>query len=101
MEESDCPLCCEPFDATDLAFTPCPCGYKVCVWCYHRLKDDTDGQCPACRQRYREVENLTGHYIFLLGSYRALYILNWIYRYFTEFYYSQWLVWLEDSQDLL
>ena len=56
MEESDCPLCCEPFDATDLAFTPCPCGYKVCVWCYHRLKDDTDGQCPACRQRYREVE---------------------------------------------
>ena len=54
--DEDCPLCCEPFDATDLAFTPCPCGYKVCVWCYHRLKDDTDGQCPACRQQYREVE---------------------------------------------
>lgn len=29
-------------------------------------------------QRYREVENLDGHYIFLLGSYRALYILNWV-----------------------
>jgi tetratricopeptide (TPR) repeat protein len=56
LVDEDCPLCCEPFDATDLAFTPCPCGYKVCVWCYHRLKDDTDGQCPACRQGYREVE---------------------------------------------
>lgn len=29
-------------------------------------------------QRYREVENLTGHYIFFLGAYRALYILNWV-----------------------
>lgn len=29
-------------------------------------------------QRFREVENLDGHYIFLLGSYRALYILNWV-----------------------
>ncbi|KAG5187860.1 ER lumen protein retaining receptor-domain-containing protein [Tribonema minus] len=35
-------------------------------------------------QRYREVENLTGHYIFFLGAYRALYILNWIYRSFHE-----------------
>lgn len=32
-------------------------------------------------QRYREVENLTGHYVFFLGAYRVLYILNWIYRY--------------------
>lgn len=31
-------------------------------------------------QRYREVENLTGHYVFLLGAYRLLYILNWVYR---------------------
>ena len=31
-------------------------------------------------QRFREVDNLDGHYIFLLGSYRALYILNWVYR---------------------
>lgn len=29
-------------------------------------------------QRYREVENLTGNYIFFLGAYRALYILNWV-----------------------
>eukprot|EP00547_Thalassionema_nitzschioides_P005349 CAMPEP_0194200636 /NCGR_PEP_ID=MMETSP0156-20130528/1152_1 /TAXON_ID=33649 /ORGANISM="Thalassionema nitzschioides, Strain L26-B" /LENGTH=177 /DNA_ID=CAMNT_0038925653 /DNA_START=20 /DNA_END=550 /DNA_ORIENTATION=+ len=28
-------------------------------------------------QRYREVENLTGNYVFFMGSYRFLYILNW------------------------
>jgi tetratricopeptide (TPR) repeat protein len=55
VQETDCPLCCEPFDATDLAFTPCPCGYKVCIWCYHRLKAEKD-QCPACRQQYQEVQ---------------------------------------------
>lgn len=35
-------------------------------------------------QRYREVENLTGNYIFFMGAYRALYIVNWIYRSHTE-----------------
>jgi hypothetical protein len=29
----------------------------------------------------KEAENITSHYLFALGSYRALYILNWIYRY--------------------
>ncbi|KAL0910537.1 hypothetical protein M5K25_021530 [Dendrobium thyrsiflorum] len=28
------------------------------------------------------------------GAYRALYILNWIYRYFTEKYYSRWISWI-------
>lgn len=45
-------------------------------------------------QRTSNIDNLTGNYIFLLGSYRALYILNWVYRYFTETGYSQWLVWV-------
>jgi len=39
-----------------------------------------------------EVENITSHYVFALGGYRALYILNWIVRYFTEGYVS-WLAW--------
>ncbi|GMI33951.1 hypothetical protein TeGR_g6835 [Tetraparma gracilis] len=39
-------------------------------------------------QRYGEVENLTGNYVFLLGAYRALYILNWVYRAYTEPYYQ-------------
>ncbi|CAN6553246.1 unnamed protein product [Malus baccata var. baccata] len=35
-------------------------------------------------QRSGNVDNLTGQYVFLLWANRALYILNWIYRYFTE-----------------
>jgi len=30
------------------------------------------------------AETITSHYLFALGSYRALYILNWIYRYNSE-----------------
>jgi hypothetical protein len=44
-------------------------------------------------QRYREVENLTAHYVFLLGIYRALYIVNWVYRSYHEVYYKHnWVV---------
>mmetsp|Transcript_16449 Transcript_16449/g.50369 ORF Transcript_16449/g.50369 Transcript_16449/m.50369 type:complete len:199 (-) Transcript_16449:474-1070(-) len=35
-------------------------------------------------QRYREVENLTSDYIFFLGLYRGMYLLNWIYRSYYE-----------------
>ncbi|KAJ8926681.1 hypothetical protein NQ314_020930 [Rhamnusium bicolor] len=35
-----------------------------------------------------EAESITSHYLFALGSYRALYILNWIYRYVTESHYD-------------
>eukprot|EP00050_Salpingoeca_kvevrii_P006859 m.292206 g.292206 ORF g.292206 m.292206 type:complete len:212 (-) comp12584_c0_seq1:269-904(-) len=31
-----------------------------------------------------EAENITSHYLFALGSYRALYLLNWVYRYFED-----------------
>ena len=44
-------------------------------------------------QWYREVENLTGHYVFFLGAYRALYIVNWVYRSYHETYYKHnWVV---------
>ncbi|KAI6652184.1 ER lumen protein-retaining receptor 2-like isoform X2 [Oopsacas minuta] len=33
-----------------------------------------------------EAESITSHYLFALGSYRALYILNWFYRYFIDGY---------------
>ncbi|KAM1350897.1 hypothetical protein ACFXTH_004728 [Malus domestica] len=42
-------------------------------------------------QRSGNVDNLTGQYVFLLWAYRALYILNWIYRYFTEPHFSRWI----------
>ena len=46
-------------------------------------------------QRYREVENLTGNYVFFMGAYRALYILNWIYRANTEKNYRHhWVVYI-------
>ena len=31
-----------------------------------------------------EAETITSHYLFALGSYRGLYILNWIYRFYYE-----------------
>lgn len=48
-------------------------------------------------QRTQNIDNLTGNYVFLLGSYRAFYILNWVYRYFTETKYRQWIVWLSGA----
>lgn len=35
-----------------------------------------------------EAESITSHYLFALGSYRGLYILNWFYRYWTEGHYD-------------
>src|SRR6218665_3183537 len=49
-DETECPLCMEPFDIDDIDFFPCSCGYQVCRFCWHRLKDEESGLCPACRQ---------------------------------------------------
>uniref|UniRef100_A0A5S6QP95 ER lumen protein-retaining receptor n=1 Tax=Trichuris muris TaxID=70415 RepID=A0A5S6QP95_TRIMR len=35
-----------------------------------------------------EAETITSHYLFALGSYRALYILNWVYRYYYENFFD-------------
>uniref|UniRef100_A0A6B2ECA3 ER lumen protein-retaining receptor n=1 Tax=Phlebotomus kandelakii TaxID=1109342 RepID=A0A6B2ECA3_9DIPT len=35
-----------------------------------------------------EAETITSHYLFALGSYRALYLINWVYRYVTEGHYD-------------
>ena len=79
-EDDECPLCMEPFDATDREFTPCKCGYKICLWCWHNLNNiytsstssstsassllssspadrpPLAGRCPACRQPYQYPE---------------------------------------------
>ncbi|CAI4221576.1 unnamed protein product [Auanema sp. JU1783] len=34
------------------------------------------------------AETITAHYLFALGSYRGLYIFNWIYRYHTEYFFD-------------
>lgn len=71
-DEEECPLCMEPFDATDKQFTPCQCSYKICLWCWHSLNDlhegasslssshnqrdrpplKLSGKCPNCRRLY-------------------------------------------------
>lgn len=35
-----------------------------------------------------EAESITSHYLFALGSYRALYLFNWIYRYQLEGFFD-------------
>ncbi|KAF4522653.1 hypothetical protein B566_EDAN011052 [Ephemera danica] len=35
-----------------------------------------------------EAESITSHYLFALGMYRALYIFNWVYRYWAEDHYD-------------
>ncbi len=49
---------------------------------------------PTTHPPQQNIDNLTAHYVALLGAYRGLYILNWAWRYATEARYSQWLVWL-------
>lgn len=38
----------------------------------------------AVMQNDGQCENINSHYVFSLGSYRAFYIINWIYRKFTD-----------------
>jgi len=47
----------------------------------------------ALLQKMREVENLTSDFVGAMGIYRALYILNWVYRFYTEGYVN-WIGWV-------
>ena len=48
----------------------------------------------VARQQGGFVEALTADYVFTLGGYRAMYLINWIYRVFTEAHYRNWIVWI-------
>ncbi|XP_024012519.1 uncharacterized protein LOC18008534 [Eutrema salsugineum] len=50
-EISECPICSEDMDATDLSFLPCPCGFRLCLFCHNKINEDV-GRCPACRNQY-------------------------------------------------
>mmetsp|Transcript_11296 Transcript_11296/g.21211 ORF Transcript_11296/g.21211 Transcript_11296/m.21211 type:complete len:552 (+) Transcript_11296:140-1795(+) len=57
VEEDTCPLCLEELDVTDKHIDFCQCGYRMCLWCWHRImenaaKDNLPGLCPNCRQEY-------------------------------------------------
>lgn len=49
-----CPLCLEELDATDRAVKACQCGYQVCLWCLHHIREQHTARCPACRTPYEE-----------------------------------------------
>ncbi|KAI9282780.1 regulator of Vps4 activity in the MVB pathway-domain-containing protein [Sporodiniella umbellata] len=53
-EEIECPLCMEELDIADRNFRPCPCGYKICRFCWHHIRENLNGKCPACRREYSE-----------------------------------------------
>ncbi|KAM3374662.1 putative protein isoform X1 [Capsicum galapagoense] len=49
---TSCPICCEDLDFTDTSFLPCPCGFRLCLFCHKRILED-DGRCPGCRKQYK------------------------------------------------
>ncbi|KAG2186125.1 hypothetical protein INT43_002563, partial [Umbelopsis isabellina] len=53
-EDLDCPLCMEELDIADRNFRPCPCGYQVCRFCWHHIRENLNSRCPACRREYTE-----------------------------------------------
>ncbi|KZO95169.1 hypothetical protein CALVIDRAFT_555866 [Calocera viscosa TUFC12733] len=53
-EDNECPLCLEEMDLSDMNFKPCPCGYQICRFCWHHIKTNLNGKCPACRRDYTE-----------------------------------------------
>ncbi|OBZ91616.1 CCR4-NOT transcription complex subunit 4 [Choanephora cucurbitarum] len=53
-EDYDCPLCMEELDIADRNFKPCPCGYKICRFCWHHIRENLNGRCPACRREYSD-----------------------------------------------
>ncbi|KAM7377781.1 hypothetical protein PAMA_012935 [Pampus argenteus] len=53
-DSMECPLCMEPLEIDDVNFFPCTCGYQICRFCWHRIRTDENGLCPACRKPYPE-----------------------------------------------
>eukprot|EP00063_Salmo_salar_P089499 XP_014064334.1 PREDICTED: CCR4-NOT transcription complex subunit 4-like [Salmo salar] len=54
MDPMECPLCLESLEIDDANFFPCTCGYQICRFCWHRIRTDENGLCPACRKPYPE-----------------------------------------------
>ncbi|KAL1216705.1 hypothetical protein V5N11_025208 [Cardamine amara subsp. amara] len=62
-EKSDCPICSEPMDETDLKFKPCTCGFQLCLFCYNKISKE-DARCPACRKKYEKTSDNSGQVSF-------------------------------------
>jgi len=44
--------------------------------------------------RTQESEAITINYVGALGAYRVFYLFNWIYRFYTEAHYREWIIWV-------
>ncbi|KAG8217254.1 hypothetical protein J3R82DRAFT_5345 [Butyriboletus roseoflavus] len=53
-DDAECPLCLEEMDISDLNFKPCVCGYQICRFCWHHIKQNLNRRCPACRREYTD-----------------------------------------------
>ncbi|KAK1433785.1 hypothetical protein QVD17_10702 [Tagetes erecta] len=58
LAPSSCPICCEDLDKTDSSFLPCPCGYRLCLFCHKKIVED-NGRCPGCRKQYDQIDYKT------------------------------------------
>ncbi|KAG7023160.1 CCR4-NOT transcription complex subunit 4 [Cucurbita argyrosperma subsp. argyrosperma] len=60
---TSCPICFEDLDLTDSNFLPCPCGFRLCLFCHKRILEE-DGRCPGCRKPYDRdpADNETNEY---------------------------------------
>eukprot|EP00198_Chlamydomonas_reinhardtii_P000343 XP_001689678.1 predicted protein [Chlamydomonas reinhardtii] len=56
FEKETCPLCVEDLDETDMSFQPCPCGYRMCLFCFEKLKLHCSSVCPNCRRGFGSDE---------------------------------------------
>ncbi|KAG7590155.1 Zinc finger RING-type [Arabidopsis suecica] len=55
----ECPICSELMDATDLEFQPCPCGFRICLFCHKKISEN-EARCPVCRKDYVPTSNTSG-----------------------------------------
>ena len=57
-EDELCPICIEPLTEKGETknFLPCPCNYRVCMFCVRRLSTEFDNRCPGCRRDYDETK---------------------------------------------
>ncbi|EOA35487.1 hypothetical protein CARUB_v10020696mg [Capsella rubella] len=58
-DAEECPICSEVMDATDLSFQPCPCGFRICLFCHKRISEN-EARCPSCREQYVQTSNNSG-----------------------------------------
>lgn len=74
-DSMECPLCMEPLEIDDVNFFPCTCGYQICRFCWHRIRTDENGLCPACR-KVRFCLKFDGLLVLYLFVQRSTFLLG-------------------------